>query len=119
MKKKINEQRLIDMVRVYDIFGDDEASIQEFFQSYVDSTNVLLTDIQSAIKNKDEKLAKTSFLRLKGISGNSGIMLIHQLSHKAEERVVKKDWEEVQNLFKDIQKAFNKLKERLAEQSLL
>ncbi len=117
--KKIGEQRLIDMVRVHDIFGDDQASIQEFFQSYVDSTKVLLTDIESAIKNEDEKLAKTSFLRLKGISGNSGVMLIYQLSHKAEERVVKKDWEEVQNLFRDIETAFTKLKERLVEHSLL
>src|SRR5436305_843859 len=117
--KKIEEKRLIDLVRIHDIFGDDQASIHEFFQSYVDSAEVLLKDIKTAIKNQDEKLAKTSFLRLKGISGNSGIMLIHQLSNKAEETVLKQDWEEVHNIYKDIEIAFNKLKERLAEDSLL
>ncbi len=119
MAETINDKRLIDMVRIHDIFGEDKPAIQEFFTSFVDATKVLLVDIKTAIRNKDETLAKVSFHRLKGSSGNSGVMPIHQLCIRAEDRVLAKDWDEVENLFKEIENTFKKLQERLADQSII
>ena len=45
-------------------------------------------------------------------------MLIHQLSLRAEDRVLAHDWDEVENLYKEIENTFKKLQERLAEHSI-
>jgi HPt (histidine-containing phosphotransfer) domain-containing protein len=111
-------ENLVDMVRIHDIFGNDKHAVHEFFNSFVDNAKTLITDIKFAIKSKDEKLAKDSFHRLKGSAGNSGVMLIHQLCLKAEDRVLAHDWNEADNLLKEIENTFKKIQERVAEHSI-
>lgn len=119
MANSLNDKRLVDIIRIQEIFGEDKSAIHEFFNNFVQTTKELLDDIKLAIKNKDAQLAQTSFHRLKGNSGNSGVMAIHQLCIRAEDRVLAKDWDEVDNLLKEIENTFKKLREKLADQTIL
>lgn len=105
-----SENKIIDMNRIYEIFGDDKPAIQVFLNNLVASTESLLNEITVAVQNKDEKNSKDLFHRLKGSCGNSGIMEIHKLSLEAEERVKQADWNSVDKIFVRINELFKKLK---------
>lgn len=93
---------LVDMDRLHEIFGDDSHEIKTFIHNFIVSTGTLLSQINVAIINKDEKIAKEALHKLKGSSGNSGVMKIHDLSLTAEEKVMQSDWDAVKKLYKSI-----------------
>jgi len=118
MVEKILDKRIIDMVRIHDIFGDDDAAIREFFLGFIEATTELLKDIKKAISTKDEQLAKVSLHRLKGSAGNSGVMGIHKLCIKAEEELAENNWTGLESHYQDICEIFKKLQERLKETNI-
>lgn len=115
MKEQVNNPSLIDMVRLQDIFGDDNAAIHEFIKSFLAATEELLKEIQLAINNKDTKLSKDLFHRLKGSSGNSGIMQLHALGLQAEEKVSQSDWNGVTEIYHSIGTVFKQLQDEVGK----
>ncbi len=99
----------IDMVRINDIFGDDKSAIKELMESFVNATTELISEIRKAIKKEKNDVAKELFHRLKGSAGNCGIMSIHALSLKGEEKVLQSDWHEVQKCIDSIDGVFKKV----------
>jgi PAS domain S-box-containing protein len=106
---------LLDMNRIHEIFDHDVFSIREFLHNFIDSTDILLNEILSAVTAKNPKLAKELFHRLKGSAGNSGIMQLHMLCMKAEESISKSDWDSVSKSYKEIQDTFKKLQNEINE----
>jgi two-component system, sensor histidine kinase and response regulator len=113
------DEKLLDMERIHEIFGDDNEAIKTFMQSFVQATTELLGEIYAAVQSKEATDAKNLFHRLKGSSGNSGVTPLHHLSLKAEEQVAAKNWEKVSDLFAQIEDIFGKLKSDLAAKKLL
>jgi PAS domain S-box-containing protein len=113
-EKKVQQQgdimSLIDIDRLHSIFGNDPATIYEFIKSFIKSTSELLKDIKAAVANKNMQLAKELFHRLKGSSGNSGIMVLHTLSRNAEEKVLESEWTVVEKIVGEIDDMFEKLR---------
>lgn len=101
-----NEKPMIDLERLHAIFGDDTTVIREFMNSFIESTRTLLSDIDSAVRQKNNNIAKDLFHRLKGSAGNSGIMRMHSLCVTAEEKVKQSDWDCVQKLLTEIKEEF-------------
>lgn len=101
---------LIDNRRLIDIFGDDKNSIKEFLTTAIQSNQKLLSEIASAINDQNIILAKDLFHRLKGSTGNSGMIDIQKLCASAEEKVIQANWTEVKNIYSNIIKTFEKLK---------
>jgi two-component system sensor histidine kinase/response regulator len=109
----------VDMERIKDIFGDDNQAIKDFLKSFVEATSELLANIDQAVKDKDTSSAKDLFHRLKGSSGNSGIVPLYKLSMKAEEKVLAAEWKEVAKLHTNIKESFQGLQEDLRGRDLL
>lgn len=112
---KVEMRSIIDMNRIHDIFGHDKSGIYEFLKSFTSSTSELLKEIEKAIQNKDNKSAKDLIHRLKGSSGNSGIMAMHELCIKAEEKVLESKWGDVESFYRDIENVFQKYKTEVAD----
>lgn len=100
---------LIDMERVYSIFGKNEKAIGDFLSVFIESTNQLLSKLNIAIKNHDITLTRELFHQLKGSSGNSGIKKIHDLSMEAEEKALESDWHTVRLKYNTINKLLIKV----------
>lgn len=108
-EKSDSTDALIDMNRLHDIFGDDTNEIKTFIHNFIMSTGDLLKEINKAILDKDSQAAKIALHKLKGSSGNSGVMKIHALSMNAEEKVLQSDWDSVTTLYKSILELYKKL----------
>ncbi|MHB1948157.1 MAG: response regulator [Gammaproteobacteria bacterium] len=104
---------IIDMNRIHEIFGDDNQSIQEFLVQFQDSTSELMVELKAAIKNCNAASAKELFHKLKGSAGNSGVMSIHGLCVKAEEKVQTNEWSSVEKLYEQIYQLFLQMKEEI------
>ena len=100
---------LLDLNRLQDIFGDDKATIKEFVKSFMDSTADLLQQIDKATFDRNTKLLKEHFHRLKGSAGNSGITKLHDLGRQAEDKVNINDWKAIGEIRKNIQEVFLEL----------
>jgi PAS domain S-box-containing protein len=114
-----SSEKMIDMERIQDIFGDDQPAIKDFLKSFVEATAELLTAIQTDVKTQNLQAAKDQFHRLKGSSGNSGITPLHELSIKAEQSVLASDWPAVTDYLIKIEATFKRLQVYLAENDLL
>lgn len=115
MKPAKEPTAIIDMARIHTIFGDDTASIREFMQIFINSTEELLKELKTVINDRDVPSAKELFHRLKGSAGNSGIMKMHELCVKAEENVLKAEWGAVEELYKAIVVVYKQLQIEAAE----
>jgi len=111
--KEENNNPVIDMKRIHDIFGSDSAIIKEFFNSFISTTSILLGEIEIALNNKNEELAKELFHRLKGSSGNSGVIELHQCSKEAEAAILKQEWATANQSLLLIKDAFVKLQKEV------
>lgn len=103
----------IDMDRIQVIFGDDRVAIQEFMEVFLTSTQETLQDLETMIKGRDTSACKNLFHRLKGSSGNSGMMKIHEESKAAEQAVLKREWPTVEKHFSTIKKLFEALEQEV------
>jgi two-component system, sensor histidine kinase and response regulator len=108
--QKTNEDGIINMARIRDVFGNDSSIIHSFLESFIISTEALLKETHQAMINRDPEISKKCFHRLKGSSGNSGIDKLFKLSKSAEEAVLKSDWDNVNKIFLAIKEEFKKLK---------
>lgn len=115
--KVLNEKRspTIDMNRIKDIFGDNQESIKQFIDVFIASTEELLIEISSTVKNRDQVEAKKLFHRLKGSAGNSGMMIMHELCISAEQVLEKSDWKMLDEIHASILKQFDQIKAEVAE----
>jgi PAS domain S-box-containing protein len=113
------KDKMVDLERLHEIFGDDTPAIKEFLNSFVEATSELLTDIGKVIAARDIKVAKDQFHKIKGSSGNSGVTPMHQLSIKAEECVLAGDWEAVEDYYIKLQDTFKQLQSYLAQNNLV
>lgn len=107
-------ETVVDKERLHAIFGDDHAAIAEFMKSFIDSTEELVTQIAGVIQDKNVQQAKELLHRLKGSSGNSGVMKMHALCKLAEEKVLVADWDSVEQLYLEIKNELEKLKVEVA-----
>jgi two-component system, sensor histidine kinase and response regulator len=112
-------EKMVDMERIVDIFGDDHPAIKDFMKSFVEATDELLVSINKVVQEQDLPGAKDQFHRLKGSAGNSGIIPLHQLSIKAEERVIAGDWPAVKDYLSKIESSFKDLQVYLGENDLM
>lgn len=110
-----NQVSLINMERMREIFGDDMPSIYNFLKSFIDSTTQLLNELEFHIKNKNIQDTKSLFHQLKGSSANSGVITISDLCIKAEEKVLKSEWINVEKYFQTIQEVVDKLQNEIYE----
>lgn len=83
---------MIDMERIYLIFGHHNDDIKNFLLTFVASSNEILSKLAIAIKEKDSKTTKTLFHQLKGSAANSGIYFIPKLCEEAESNL---HWNEI------------------------
>lgn len=111
----VEEASILDMDRIHAIFGEDDGAIKEFMQVFVTSIAELLVEVDTAVKEKNKQLAKDLLHRLKGSAGNSGVMLIHRLSARAEAQVLESDWKALQTTQSEINEAFKQLKNELSD----
>jgi PAS domain S-box-containing protein len=100
----------IDLDRLHLIFGEDSEGIKAFLKSFVVSTEGLLLEADEIFKKKDLELMRNLLHRLKGSSGNSGIMKIHTLSAAATEKADQSNWDAVQKLYGEIKEELAKIK---------
>lgn len=105
------EKDVIDIERIQSILGDDLEVIREFMKNFISITTELLKDINNAIKKQDSQLAKDLIHRLKGSSGNTGIMRLYEVCKTAEETVRKSDWESMDKLYLQMEDEFIKVQE--------
>lgn len=108
-----SEVPLIDMKRLHEIFGEDKKLIKQFIQSFIKITEALLKEIKLAIDRKDKKSAAELFHKIKGSSGNSGVMQMHLLAKEAEINVLESHWTKVAELFSEIEQSLNALNKSL------
>lgn len=106
---------VIDMQRIHDIFGDDNAAIKEFTQNFVDTTTTLLAELSETIQQQNQPQAKNLFHQLKGSAGNAGFMRIYDLFKQAEEKAGQAQWADVDDLYKQVTQAFVTLKKEMSE----
>ncbi len=106
---------LIDLGRLHDIFGEDNAAINEFLKNFIQSTEAVLKELKVALQEKNNQHAKELFHRLKGSAGNSGITPLYDLCKSSEEKVLASDWQaaneafsKVEELLKQLEKEVNK-----------
>ena len=110
VQKSNSDGYIIDAARIHEIFGDNTDNINEFLQVFISSTTDLLTEINQAIKDKNAQLAKMLFHRLKGSASDSGINKMYKLALEAEKMTLESNWNEVNNLYLEMNKVFEQLK---------
>jgi len=108
-------QSLIDMERLESIFGDDPEAIKGLMQNFITSTSDLLKDIAPALEDKNTTFAKELLHRLKGSSGNCGIMKMHTLALEAEDNVLQENWDKVKELYHALEDLFKQLIEEVEQ----
>jgi len=101
---------LIDTERLHSIFEGDTESINELIRIYIELSTTILQEIQMAIDEKNIALLKDLFHRLKGSSGNSGMMRMHTLCKQAEESVFAQDWQSISHLIETMQHTLEEIK---------
>lgn len=104
-----NINQLLDLDRLQSIFGKDAVAIEAFMKNFLLSTTEVLKELKEAIKQKNSKLAKELFHRLKGSAGNSGIHLIYELCKDSEEKVLQEDWKTAKIASQEIEKLLKRL----------
>ena len=86
------------------------AGTEGFINQFIASALEILKKLDSAILNRNTKLAKDQLHQLKGSAGNSGMMHLYELCVKAEEHVLKEEWSETEVLYASIVETVEKLK---------
>lgn len=102
---------VIDMERMKAFFGNDKTAIKDFIKTFITLSSDQLKEIDIAIKNKDAKQAKYYFHLLRGASGNSGVMGMYDICGKAEDKIVKSDWDAIAKYYLGLLDIIRELKE--------
>ena len=109
-KQGHEDQIILDVSRIQDIFGVDQTAIGQFIQCFIDSTQDVILHLKTAIDRRDVTLAKETLHRLKGSAGNAGAMRIHYLMRHAEQAMINDNWDEVSRDYMTLLEEFNKFK---------
>ncbi len=104
------------MNRLYDIFGNDIEILKEFMKTFITSTTALLAEARASLTDQDPQAASHIFHRLKGSSGNSGVMKIHALCLDVENKLANSDWEGAKETFKTIELTFKQLQTEVEDE---
>jgi PAS domain S-box-containing protein len=107
--------KTIDLVRIKEIFGDNDELIKQFMEKFISSTNELLTEISASIKAQNIDDSKKLYHRLKGSAGNGGITIIHELCISAEQVIEQSDLHVLEQIHLAILKQFDLLKTETKE----
>lgn len=105
-----NMSKNFDMKRLHDIYGNDSESIINFIKTFVTSTIQLINANENAIQQKDSIVAKNVFHSIRGSSGNSGALVIYDLSAKAESAIMENNWDACWNFLHEIKNCLQNLK---------
>lgn len=93
------------------IFGINESLIHDFLRTFIENTKNLLEELNTVIHERDENSAKAKCHRLKGACGNAGADHLYHLAMKQEMMIIKKDWQEVSSLQKELLLGLETLKQ--------
>lgn len=88
-----NDQPL-DIERLQMIFGDNNAAIKEFLQTFIAQAKTLLSELLVTLKEQNHPLSKATCHRLKGMCGNAGAVHLHQLAIEQERMILNKQWQD-------------------------
>ncbi|MFZ2315061.1 MAG: response regulator [Gammaproteobacteria bacterium] len=102
---------LIDDKRMHAIFGDDVLAIKKFIHVFIESSDVLINEIDQAIKAKNAILAKELVHRLKGSASNSGVLGLAQLSADIEQKIITLEWGKIEEDHKKLLVLLDQLKQ--------
>lgn len=108
----VDEKPIIDMERMKAFFGTNKDAIKDFIKTFVSLSKEQLSEIKNAINNQDVKAGKYYFHLLRGASGNSGIMLMHDVCGKGEEKILQGDWNEVEKCYQTLLELIQKLEDQ-------
>lgn len=104
-----HDTNLINMNRIYEIFGDDKVMIKNFMTIFIATTHELFDQMEPVIQNRDEINAKKLFHRLVGSCGDSGITSMFELGKIAEEKILSGEWDEVDSVYSKLKTTFHQL----------
>lgn len=114
-EKILDAETIIDTERITAIFGEDKVAINQFWQTFIDTTETLLNELESSIRSQNQKQAKQLFHRLKGSASNSGVRNIPEYCARAEEKVNILLWQEVNELYQQVVKMFTIVKKSILQ----
>jgi len=112
-----NNDPVLDIARLNEIFGDDQTVIQDFLKQFVVSAKTILATIRTSLQSNDLANIKNNLHQLKGSAGNSGIVQIHMLSKQAEEKAKNGEMASLNTLITLIENALEKLEVEIANRA--
>lgn len=101
--------------RTKSIFDNNNNSTQAFLDCFISSTNEILGELTSAIKQHDNEKMKLLIHRLKGSAGNSGAINMHQLCIKAEKALLEDNRMAFNAIVNGIKQAFIQLEKHITQ----
>jgi CheY-like chemotaxis protein len=107
------DQNYIDVNRIKEIFGDDTSNIISFFDTFINSTTIILDNIDDSIKTKNVDALKQDLHKLKGSAFNCGIVKIGNICADAEINLDKKNWDYLGQIYFELQKCFSHVKNEI------
>jgi putative two-component system response regulator len=110
-------ESVIDRGRLIELFGDDQAAINEFLTLAAGEMRVLLENLDSAILCSDSARVKSLAHELKGASANIGAGAVSSFSREVELAASNADWTGVSALRDTLMSAFSLLEQTLFDKA--
>ncbi|TFW11291.1 EAL domain-containing protein [Massilia arenosa] len=98
-------------MKLRDILG---ASLQEAVSPFLEDTPQYLLDLESAVNNGDQQIARAKAHAVKGSSGNLGALQLAQLAKEAEELAIAGELAQIAPLLPKLRIAFSEVSAALA-----
>lgn len=92
------------------VFGNHSNNIRNYLLKFIQNSNEILKNIESAIQKQNTESAMNYFHQLKGPVGSSGFKKMYQLCERAEEKITEMDWVCAQKSCHEISEMLVKLK---------
>jgi len=109
----------IDLPSVMDRIGGDEAFLQELIDIFIEDFIKKYTKLKQAIDQNDFQTIKKIGHSLRGSSGNLSLTGLHLITTEMEHSGKEKNIEQAKNLFIQLNKEFEKLKNYLPSEKRL
>lgn len=106
-----DEKQPIDISVIKGLIGDDEATIQSFFQKFVNSVPGEMDEINQAITNNDYVLTKARAHKLKSSAKAIGATDLGEICQSIEDTALQKNQSDLNQLYIDLVNEFKRCKQ--------
>ena len=105
----------VDLNRLQEMVGDDPEFIEELLDTFVESTEELMTPLRAGVQSGDAQAVMRESHRLKGSSANVGAEALQEQSHELEKMGRAGSLDRAAEVLAEIETEFARVREFLAE----